>query len=178
MKTLACLLFVIVFSIIFVNQNQIFAQENYLPEWLKTNAKWWTMGEISNDEYRQDLDWLIDNGLVEETKKQKEVKIPSQVISATPTLDDKTIIDLRKLIKDLESRIEFLEEQLVIAYEQGITGPRGFQGAKGTIGDKGEMGQAGPAGEKGPKGPQGNPGPGLEVIKSSCERTSTLSKTR
>jgi len=177
MKTLPCLLFVIAFSIIFVNQNQIFAQENYLPEWLKTNAKWWTMGEISNDEYRQDLEWLIDNGLVEETKKQKEVKIPTQVISTTPNLDDKAIIDLRKLIKDLESRIEFLEEQLVIAYEQGITGPRGFQGAKGVIGEKGEMGLIGPVGEKGPQGPQGNPGPGLEgtpIMISLGDKTTSL----
>jgi len=167
MKTLTCLLFVIVFSIIFVNQNQIFAQENYLPEWLKTNAKWWTMGEISNDQYRQDLEWLIDNGLIEETKRQKEVKISSQVISVTPNLDDQIITDFQKQIQDLESRIEYLEEQLIIAYEQGITGPRGFQGKTGSTGPAGTDGESGPKGDKGsvgPQGPQGELGPGLKGI--------------
>jgi len=167
MKTLTCLLFVIAFSIIFVNQNQIFAQENYLPDWLKTNAKWWTTGDISNDAYRQDLEWLIDNGLIEETKKQKDIKISLPVISVTPNLNDQIITDLDKQIQDLESRIEYLEEQLIIAYEQGITGPRGFQGKTGPPGSAGTDGEPGPKGDKGPtgtEGPRGETGPGLEGI--------------
>ena len=180
MKTQTCFLFVIVFSILFVNQNQIFAQENYLPEWLKTNAKWWTTGDISNDQYRQDLEWLIDNGLIEETKRQKEVKISSQVISVTPNLDDQIITDFQKQIQDLESRIEYLEEQLIIAYEQGITGPRGFQGKAGPTGPAGTDGESGPKGDKGsvgPEGPQGELGPGLKgipIMISLGDRTTTL----
>jgi len=174
------LLFLIAFSIIFVNSNQIFAEENYLPEWLKTNAKWWTTGDISNDQYRQDLEWLIDNGLIEETKKQKEVKVSSPVIPATPNFDDQIISDFEKQIQDLELRIEYLEEQLIIAYEQGITGPRGFQGKigpTGPAGTDGETGAKGDQGSLGPQGPQGELGPGLEgipIMISLGDRTTSL----
>lgn len=174
------LLFLIAFSIIFVNSNQIFAEENYLPEWLKTNAKWWTTGDISNEQYGQDLEWLIDNGLIEETKKQKEVKVSSQVIPATPNFDDQIITDLEKQIQDLELRIEYLEEQLIIAYEQGMTGPRGFQGKTGSPGPAGTDGETGPKGDKGsigPEGPRGELGPGLEgipIMISLGDKTSTL----
>jgi len=113
-------------------------------------------------------------------KKQTKVKIPSQVISTTPNLDDKAVIDLRKLIKDLESRIEFLEEQLIIAYEQGITGPRGLQGKTGPPGSAGTDGESGPKGDQGsigPRGSQGEPGPGLKgipIMISLGDKTTTL----
>src|SRR3989344_5890336 len=45
---------------------QINAQEYYLPEWLKTNAEWWATGEISDEAYAKDIQWLLSNQLISE----------------------------------------------------------------------------------------------------------------
>ena len=39
-------------------------QQLEIPTWLKTNAKWWAEGRISDVEYAQAIQWLINQGIV------------------------------------------------------------------------------------------------------------------
>jgi len=40
------------------------AQEN-IPDWIKNNADWWANDQISDEEFKQSLQWLIANGVME-----------------------------------------------------------------------------------------------------------------
>ena len=40
----------------------------YLPEWVKSNAGWWSEGHISDSEFSNTLQWLFDHGFVEVKK--------------------------------------------------------------------------------------------------------------
>ena len=35
-----------------------------IPEWVKNNASWWSKGEISDDEFIQSIQWLIEEGIM------------------------------------------------------------------------------------------------------------------
>ena len=35
-----------------------------IPEWIKTTAQWWVEGKISNLEYAQSIEWLINQGII------------------------------------------------------------------------------------------------------------------
>lgn len=118
---------------------QINAQESYLPEWLKTNAEWWAKGEISDEAYAKDIQWLLSNQLVSEIA-------PSIKTDNTSVLSS-DVSELQQIIRDLESRIKYLEEQLMFASEQGIPGPKGPPGPQGKDGKQGIPGPMGPAGQ-------------------------------
>jgi len=39
--------------------------DNYsIPDWIKNNAKWWAEGKISDFEYTQAIQWLINEGII------------------------------------------------------------------------------------------------------------------
>jgi hypothetical protein len=120
------------------------AQDSYLPEWLKTNAEWWAKGEISDEAYAKDIQWLLSNQLISE--------LPSNIKTETMPVVGGDIIELQNMIKDLQQRIEFLEKQLELATRQGISGPPGPAGPKGETG------------KQGPEGPMGPPGQGLPAV--------------
>jgi hypothetical protein len=40
------------------------AQTTPIPSWVKNTAKWWGEGQISDSDYIQSLQWLIDNGIL------------------------------------------------------------------------------------------------------------------
>jgi hypothetical protein len=35
-----------------------------IPSWIKTTAQWWAEGKISNLEYTQAIEWLINEGII------------------------------------------------------------------------------------------------------------------
>lgn len=118
---------------------QINAQESYLPEWLKTNAQWWATGEISDEAYAKDIQWLLSNQLISE--------IPPSIQTDNTSVLSSDVPELQQIIRDLESRIKYLEEQLMFASEQGIPGPEGPPGPQGKDGKQGISGPMGPAGQ-------------------------------
>jgi len=150
--TLTCL-------ITFVPLTQINAQESYLPEWLKTNAEWWAKGEISDQAYAKDIQWLISNQLISEIS-------PSVQTETVPSMVGGNIIELQNMIKNLEQRIKFLEEQLKIASEEGgVPGPQGPPGPEGKEGKQGVPG---------PQGPRGEGLPVMPIILSLGDRSTSL----
>lgn len=118
---------------------QVNAQDTYLPKWLETNAKWWTTGEISDEEYAKDIQWLLSNQLISE--------IPSTVQTENTSVLSSDTAELQKIIQNLESRIKYLEEQLLLASEQGLPGPQGPPGPQGKEGKQGIPGPVGPSGQ-------------------------------
>ncbi|MEX0657378.1 MAG: hypothetical protein WD154_07540 [Nitrosopumilaceae archaeon] len=125
--------------IILGSLTQINAQESYLPEWLKTNAEWWATGEISDEAYAKDIQWLLSNQLISE--------IPSSISPDNTPVLSSDVSELQKMIRNLESRIKYLEEQLMFASEQGIPGPQGPAGPQGKEGKQGIPGPMGPPGQ-------------------------------
>ena len=137
-KTIIVLL-TFVSLITLVPLTQIHAQESYLPEWLKKNAEWWATGEISDEAYAKDIQWLLSNHLISE--------IPPNMQTDNMSVSSSDVSELQQIIRDLESRIKYLEEQLMFASEQGIPGPQGPPGPQGKDGRQGIPGPMGPAGQ-------------------------------
>ncbi len=43
----------------------VFAADSSIPEWVKNNAKWWSEGSISDSDYVESLEYLINNGIID-----------------------------------------------------------------------------------------------------------------
>jgi hypothetical protein len=35
-----------------------------IPDWIKTNAKWWVDNQISDDDFVKAMEWLVANGVL------------------------------------------------------------------------------------------------------------------
>ena len=55
------------------------ATDSSIPDWVKNNAKWWADGSISEDDYIQSLEYLINNGII-------NVPIPITEVTAAQTM--------------------------------------------------------------------------------------------
>lgn len=55
------------------------ATDSSIPEWIKNNAKWWSEGSISEADYVQSLEYLINNGII-------DVPIPITEVTAAQTM--------------------------------------------------------------------------------------------
>ena len=47
-----------------VNQTNSVNQQIKIPQWIKNNAKWWSEGQISDDEFVKGIQYLITNGII------------------------------------------------------------------------------------------------------------------
>ncbi|MFZ0185083.1 MAG: hypothetical protein WAL88_09670 [Nitrosotalea sp.] len=54
------------------------AQTPTIPSWVKNTAKWWGEGQISDSDYIQSLQWLIDNGILNISKSNSMQSVPPQ----------------------------------------------------------------------------------------------------
>ena len=57
----------------------VFAADSSIPEWVKNNAKWWSEGSISDSDYVESLEYLINNGII-------DVPIPIAEVTAAQTM--------------------------------------------------------------------------------------------
>ena len=56
--------FAIIFSLFVVFHPPVFAQEDNIPKWLKTDAKWWAEGEISDSEFVNLIEWSVNTKII------------------------------------------------------------------------------------------------------------------
>jgi len=56
-----------------------FAEDSVIPDWIKNNAKWWSDGSISDADYIESLEYLINNGII-------DVTIPIADVTAAQTM--------------------------------------------------------------------------------------------
>ncbi len=69
---------IIVFSVYF---STIYAQEeNFVPSWIKNNAKWWADGLLTDDEFIQGISWLIEKKLIVISSLEQKFEEPSDTI--------------------------------------------------------------------------------------------------
>ena len=58
----------IIFSLIFVTGGFLVlsaeGESNIIPEWIKKTAYWWSQDQISETEYIESLQYLIDNKII------------------------------------------------------------------------------------------------------------------
>ncbi len=55
------------------------AADSAIPDWIKNNAKWWSEGSISDSDYVESLEYLINNGII-------DVPIPIAEVTAAQTM--------------------------------------------------------------------------------------------
>jgi hypothetical protein len=56
-----------------------FAEDSVIPDWIKNNAKWWSDGSISDADYIESLEYLINNGII-------AMPIPIAEVTAAQTM--------------------------------------------------------------------------------------------
>ena len=56
-----------------------FATDSSIPDWVKNNAKWWSEGSISETDYVESLEYLIQNGII-------DMPIPITEVTAAQTM--------------------------------------------------------------------------------------------
>lgn len=71
----------ILFTIItmIVVSNKSFSEELQIPPWVKNNAKWWSEGQIGDDDFVKGIQYLIQVGIMKIPQTQSEI-ISSQQI--------------------------------------------------------------------------------------------------
>jgi hypothetical protein len=85
-------------------------QTSKIPQWVKTNANWWSTNQISDSEFLEGIDFLFEKGIVVVTSRdviaQTNWKLPSWVkITASWWSEDKiTDDDFLKMIENLVKR--------------------------------------------------------------------------
>ncbi|MSV33479.1 MAG: peptidase, partial [Nitrosarchaeum sp.] len=81
-----------------------------IPQWIKTNANWWSTDQISNSEFLEGIDFLFEKGIVVVTSKevtaQSNWKLPSWIkITASWWSEDKiSDDDFLNMIENLVKR--------------------------------------------------------------------------
>jgi len=81
-----------------------------IPQWIKTNANWWSTDQISDSEFLEGIDFLFEKGIVVVTPKemtaQSNWKLPSWIkITASWWSEDKiSDDDFLKIIENLVKR--------------------------------------------------------------------------
>jgi len=49
--------------------------EGTVPSWIKDIAEWWSIGEISDEEYLDSIEWLINHGIINIAESTSEIKV-------------------------------------------------------------------------------------------------------
>ena len=113
----AILSVILTVSIISISITTISAQsQSNIPSWVKTNALWWGQDKISDADYLQGLQYLIENNLLEipsnvDTEYVKEIE---QELESTKNLKERyqqEMIALKQENERLEQIIQSLESR-------------------------------------------------------------------
>ena len=65
-----------------VSLDSISAQNVAIPDWIKTNAKWWSTGKITDSDFTKGIQYLIKKEIIKVPQTQKETtskKIPDWI---------------------------------------------------------------------------------------------------
>ncbi len=98
----AFLLILILVGIITVSGiSQSFAEKGEIPDWVKTTLSLWTVGEITNDEFVDAIDYLTSKGIVTiSSTNDKEVQRHVEYLKAKSEVFQEEVKDLRKENKE------------------------------------------------------------------------------
>jgi len=71
------ILFTIFTVLLFSNKS--FSEELQIPPWVKNNAKWWSEGQIGNDDFVKGIQYLIQVGIMKIPQTQSETGSSQQI---------------------------------------------------------------------------------------------------
>lgn len=57
--------------------NNVVAQQNTIPNWVKNTALWWGQGQINDADFIKALQYLIDNGILSVPQSEKTTQSPT-----------------------------------------------------------------------------------------------------
>src|SRR5690349_14846467 len=90
-----------------------FAQELQIPPWVKNNAKWWSEGQIGDDDFVKGIQYLIQSGIMKIPQTQTVVsssqQIPSWIKNNAGWWANGTITD-----NDFVKGIQYLVQENII----------------------------------------------------------------
>jgi len=72
----------------------VFAEDSVIPDWIKNNAKWWSEGSISDADYIESLEYLINNGII-------DVPIPEVTAAQTMYSEEERAQSFRVTISNI-----------------------------------------------------------------------------
>ena len=75
-----------------------FATDSEIPEWVKTNAKWWSEGSISQADYVKSLEYMINHGII-------QIPITEVTAAQTALTDEERAQSFRVTISNVVSPI-------------------------------------------------------------------------
>ena len=101
MNIVILLLVVLVGSIAISGISQSFAEKGEIPDWVKTTLSLWTVGEITNDEFVDAIDYLTSKGIVTiSSTNDKEVQRQVEYLKAKSEVFQEEVKDLREENKE------------------------------------------------------------------------------
>jgi hypothetical protein len=53
----------------------VYGSENFVPSWIKNNAKWWSEGNISDQNFLDGIEFLIENGIIKRSEEAKSITV-------------------------------------------------------------------------------------------------------
>ena len=77
-----------------------------IPSWVRNNAKWWSAGLISDEEFLSAIGYLIENGLIE-LENVENSEMVKREIERTSWNFERYLINLEKKINDEGKYIEY-----------------------------------------------------------------------
>jgi len=82
-----------------------------VPDWVKNNARWWADGQLSEKEFLNGIEWLINEKII--------------TVAAAQGTDQTTVDDLWVAINDLQTDLNSIQDTIT---SEGIPGPQGTAG--------------------------------------------------
>ena len=58
--------------------------ESLIPDWIKSNAGWWSEGTLDDETFLGGIQYLIENGIIEVSSESKSVDIDTLTIGFIP----------------------------------------------------------------------------------------------
>jgi len=71
-------------SSLIIFSEQVFGAENNIPTWIKNNAKWWSEGTVSDSEFLNAMEYLINQNIIK-VGNHSEAKTDSVILPSVTT---------------------------------------------------------------------------------------------
>ena len=81
-----------------------------MPSWIKNNAKWWSEGNISDQNFLDGIEFLIENGIIKRSEEIKSITVGAfdDITGTLPIEEFSNIWDDYKIEGEYDNRFSLL----------------------------------------------------------------------
>jgi Raf kinase inhibitor-like YbhB/YbcL family protein len=112
-RRIFCVLVLFAIFVVVLFSNQSLADDIQIPVWIKNNAKWWSEGQIGDDDFFKGIQYLIQSGIMKipqtQTVSSSSQQIPSWIKNNAGWWANGTISD-----NDFVKGIQYLVQENII----------------------------------------------------------------